>query len=187
MNQKEPPKKCEESILSVIVDIFLEALGLREIEDVIIRVVENNPEVQEKIDELAKALKLSDWEQAIDLVVAIMNLLSDAGMADLFIKALGKKEGRRAWRRLLTKLGARFVPFVGQVYTAISIALALFNNRQRLLHAIRGRFFSRTALGHPIKLSRQPIWRGAEDHAKQATGLSPENTIYFRCSPTGWL
>ncbi len=132
----EPSEKCDETILSVTVDIFLEALGLREIKEAIKEVVNKSPEIRTKIDELAKVFQLRDWEQAIEFVAAIMDLLSDAGIADLFIKVLGKMEGRRVWRRLLTKLGARFVPFVGQVYTAIAIGVALFNNKQRLLHAI---------------------------------------------------
>lgn len=135
--REAPPKECNESVVSVIADIFMEGLGLNEVQAAIKEVIKNSPEIQKKIDELGKALLLKDWEKVIDLVANIMDLLSDAGMADLFIKVLGKEQGWKDWHRLLATLRARFVPFVGQVYTAITVGVALFNNRERVLHVIK--------------------------------------------------
>jgi hypothetical protein len=50
---------------------------------------------------------------------------------------------------------------------------------------MRWRFFLRISADQPINLSLHPIWRGAEDHERQAIGLPSAKTIYFRCSPTG--
>ena len=133
---EQPSKKCGETVFSVSVDIFMEGLGLQDIAAAMKEVVKKSPEIQNKINELAHALQLRDWEQVIDLVKTIMDLLSKVGLANLFAEVLGLEEGRKVWERFLRKLGARFVPFVGQLYTAISIGVALFNNSERLLHAI---------------------------------------------------
>lgn len=130
-----PSEECDETVFSVTIDIFLEGLGLHDFQEAIKEVLRKSPAVQSKVDALAKAVQLRDWEQAIDLVSAVMDQMSHVKMFDLLIEILGREKGRAVWRAILRKLGLRFVPIVGQVYTVIAVGVALFNNKERLLHA----------------------------------------------------
>ena len=57
--------------------------------------------------------------------------------------------------------------------------------RNRVLYAMKRTFRLRASADQPMKRSRGPRCRGAEHHARQAIGLAPAKTMYFRCSPTG--
>lgn len=133
---EEQPTECDDSVLSVCLDIFLEGLDLQEIGTALKKVVADTPEIRENIDALAQELWKGNWEQVVDLILLIMDKLSLIGFGDLLSRVLGEKNGRKVWIRILKKLRSRFVPFVGQLYTAISIAVAVFNHRGRLVHAI---------------------------------------------------
>ena len=132
-----PPAKCGETLISVLVDIMLEGLELQVIKEAITKVIEQTPDLQKMLNDLAKAVQLRDSKQVIDLLAKILEYFSKIGMLDLLINALGPDKAKLVWRSLLKKLGEKFVPFVGQLYTLISVATALFNNSPRLLAAIK--------------------------------------------------
>ena len=128
--------QCE-AVVPILVDIILEALDLKLIKEAILKVIEQTPELQQWLDELAQKIKLRDAKQVIEVLAKIIEKCTEVGMLDLLTRLLGREEAKRVWRLLLKKIGLRFVPFVGQLYTLIAVATALFNNSARLIAAIK--------------------------------------------------
>jgi hypothetical protein len=130
---------CADSLTSVFADIVIEWFGLQEFEGALKLVIGKTPSLQEKVDALAKAVNLRDWEQAIDLSLSVLDILSKAESVNLFAKAIGEKEATRLYRAVIAKLGAKFVPFVGQVYAGITLATAIFRNTGRFVEITKCR------------------------------------------------
>lgn len=128
--------KCSETTLAVLVDVILQGLDLQPLKDAFIQVVQKTPELEKLFNDLATSVRLRDSKQVIDVVTKIFEFVSKVGMLDLVVRALGREAANRTWQGLLKKLGERCVPFVGQIYMVLSVAVALFANVERLMATI---------------------------------------------------
>jgi hypothetical protein len=131
-----PPERCEQ-VIAVVADIIIKATEMEEVAAAMKEVLVNTPQLREALDKMAKAIELRDWNQAIDLVNAILKICAQIGTGDVLVKILGPEEINRLRQLLLRKLGIRFVPFVGHAYTVITIGTACFNNVPRIVAAIK--------------------------------------------------
>lgn len=122
-----PPKDDEATTnLQVLGDIFAEIMGLGD-PGLLTAVIQSNPDIEQAFSDLVGHISTKDWQLASE---AIEKILNTSVVADL-LGTLPKK----AKRRFLFRLALRAVPFVGWLYTAASIIIAIKSNYHRFSFA----------------------------------------------------
>lgn len=117
-----------ETFEDVLVDIFLESLGIdRLARGEFLRVIAQL-ELQQDIERIEQSIKQNDWSRVERLLRRFARkLFGRAGLKE-FASALE----RPTYRRLLIGLSARAIPFAGWALFAVSLGIAIYNNRERL-------------------------------------------------------
>ncbi len=130
---------CSESVTAVVVSILLDSMGLSDdILNVVQLMIEKTPELNEAADQIGKSVALKDAEQTTKLILLLVEqLIKSSAVRKSIVTAIGVEAWDRIKRQIALRIGAKFVPFVGQVYLAVSVALAVGVNFNRLTTAIQ--------------------------------------------------
>jgi hypothetical protein len=130
---------CQESVVAVLASILLDSLGLSDdILSVVQLMIEKTPELNGAADQIGKSIALKDAEQTTKLILLLIEqMIRSPAVRKSIVTAIGVEAWNRIKGQLALRIGAKFVPFVGQVYLAISVALAVGVNFNRLVTAIQ--------------------------------------------------
>ena len=137
-----PPKPpampaCPDSVLDVIVVMFLDSMDLQEVSGIFKKAVNESPELRNAFQNLANAVGANDWQKLVDAIAKIVELFCKGAIAKALVDKLGKKAAEELSAKLLNRFLTRLVPFVGPVYVAITVGASILANRGRLETAIK--------------------------------------------------
>lgn len=132
-----PPKppatpSCPDTVLDVIVAMFLDAMDLQEASGILKKAINESPELRDAFQNLANAVGANDWQKLFDAIAKIVDLFCKGAIAKALVDKLGKKAAEELSAKLLKRFLTRLVPFVGPVYVSITVAAAILANRRRL-------------------------------------------------------
>ena len=132
-----PPKPpatppCPDSVLDVIVAMFLDAMDLQEVSGILKKAVYESPELRSAFQDLANAVGANDWRKLIDAIAKIVELFCKGAIVKTLVDKLGKKAVEELSAKVLKSFLSRLVPFVGPVYVVITVGAAILANSGRL-------------------------------------------------------
>tara|TARA_R110000787_G_scaffold58010_1_gene132137 strand:+ start:3011 stop:3895 length:885 start_codon:yes stop_codon:yes gene_type:complete len=122
-----PPEEADnDTDLKVVIDIFLESIGIGEL-GLLTQTISANPDLQQKFAELVQHISNKEWTLVAEAIEWILNTSVVADMVAGMPKSVKRK--------FLFRLALRAVPFVGWLYTAASIVIAIKSNYHRFSFA----------------------------------------------------
>ncbi|MCB1468129.1 MAG: hypothetical protein KDK08_13525 [Rhizobiaceae bacterium] len=122
-----PPKEADnDTDLKVVIDIFLESIGVGE-PGLLTQTISANPDLQQKFTELVEHISNKEWTLVAEAIEWILNTSVVADIVAGMPKSVKRK--------FLFRLALRAVPFVGWLYTAASIVIAIKSNYHRFSFA----------------------------------------------------
>lgn len=130
------PAKCAETTTAVLIDIVSQFFGYELLKEALTAAVAQTPELEARFERLATAIGARNAKQVIDAITALLDFLARFAQYEWAIKAIGAQRATLLRRKMLEIFGLRFVPIVGWVYTAITLAVIIFSNSARLLATV---------------------------------------------------
>lgn len=129
----ETPDK--EEVFEIILDIILDSFALFDVKEVIKEVIRNHEELNSNLNRLTQSFTGRDWEAVAPLLIEIITIFVGAAFIARIRKALIKKYGRDAaakiFRRFLTSLSLRLLPFMGAFLYSVGLFLAIKRHAHR--------------------------------------------------------
>ncbi|WP_220771182.1 hypothetical protein, partial [Shewanella sp. MBTL60-007] len=123
---------CNEGTLAILVDIYLDWIGLKDFKNQITKLGYTGP-FQESLDSISKSVKLKDWKQVVDLLFHMFGLLLDKTNPTWIQQKLGKKNTNQLLKALSKAWSIRLVPFVGWAFCLISLGVSIYSSKDRLV------------------------------------------------------
>ena len=121
-----PEEAANDTDLKVVIDIFLESIGVGA-PSLLTQTISANRDLQQKFAELVQHISNKEWTLVAETIEWILN---SSVVADI-VAGMPKS----AKRKSLFRLALRAVPFVGWLYMAASIVIAIKSNYHRFSFA----------------------------------------------------
>lgn len=122
------PAADADSWEAAFIDILARALGIDPQLGPQLRDAMHALDAAQDIPRLAEAVRKGQWSTALRLARRIVARIASRGG----LSALSERLGADAYRQLLRALASRGVPYLGWGAFALSLALAIWDNRERL-------------------------------------------------------
>lgn len=136
LDDSTKPPLPDDTLQSVVADIFIQTLEVEPIKDVIMVVMTEYPPVVQILERIRQAIGLRDVNQIAALIVEICQILAKRDLILFLTQRLGPQAAREAIRDLLKAMGKKLVPFVGWAILLYSFLVVVIRNWDRLVRVV---------------------------------------------------